>query len=70
MPTADKWTKLDELCLLLHGLTREEVIALREWAHTWRIIQAIGKATKWIVGALGILTGAVTAAQKVLGYFH
>lgn len=70
MPTADKWTKLDELCLLLHGLTREEVTALREWASTWRIIQAVGKALKWLVGALGLLAGGVAALQKLLPYFH
>lgn len=67
---SEKWTRLDELCLLLHGLTREEVAALREWAHTWRVIRAIGMATKWVIGALGILTGAVTATQKLLGFLH
>lgn len=66
----DKWAKLDELCLRLHGLTREEVEALREWVKAWRVIQALGKGLKWLIGALGLVAGMVTAGKTLVGLFR
>lgn len=70
MPTSDKWTQLDELCLLLAGLTREEVTTLRQWAATWRIVQSLGTAIKWAVGMLGLLAAGVAASKTLLMFLR
>ncbi len=62
-PTDDLIRKLEDHLQAESDFTTEEIKAIHEMAQAWRGIQLLGKASRWIIVALGLVAAGVTAAS-------
>ena len=64
-PTDDLIRKLETHIEAAPDFSDSEISAIHEMVQAWRGIQALGKASRWVIVSLGLVAGALAAASSL-----